>query len=73
FGVIMGYYLGKGKFSRRKERRKWILYSLLIPFFLHGTYDYILKNISNWMILMVPFMMYLWWFGLRKVKMVKHQ
>lgn len=73
FGVIMGYYLGKGKFSRGKEKRKWILYSLLIPFFLHGTYDYILKNISNWMILMVPFMVYLWWFGLRKVKMVKNQ
>ncbi len=41
FGVIMGYYLGKAKFSVH-SKRKWIVLSLLIPFLLHGIYDYIL-------------------------------
>ncbi|KWU61023.1 MULTISPECIES: glutamic-type intramembrane protease PrsW [Priestia] len=71
FGVIMGYYLGKGKFSMGNEKRKWILFSLLIPILLHGIYDYILKNINNWVIFIVPFMGYLWWLGLRKIKKVK--
>ncbi len=35
FGVIMGYYIGKGKFSGT-ARNKWIFLSLLLPFLLHG-------------------------------------
>ncbi|MFD2445879.1 glutamic-type intramembrane protease PrsW [Bacillus sp. CGMCC 1.16607] len=67
FGVIMGYYLGKGKFSL-VSNRKWIYLSLLLPFFLHGTYDFILLSLKNWVSYMVPFMIFLWWLGLRKVK-----
>jgi RsiW-degrading membrane proteinase PrsW (M82 family) len=39
FGVLMGYFLGKAKFSRRKQ----ILYSviaLMAATFFHGSYDY---------------------------------
>jgi RsiW-degrading membrane proteinase PrsW (M82 family) len=39
FGVMMGYFLGLGKFSRKKQ----IYYSisaLIIPTFFHGAYDY---------------------------------
>ncbi|HWO95715.1 MAG TPA: glutamic-type intramembrane protease PrsW [Bacillus sp. (in: firmicutes)] len=71
FGVIMGYYLGKGKFSSGNEKKKWILYSLIVPFLLHGVYDYILIKMDHWTFLMVPFMVYLWWLGLRKVKKAK--
>ncbi|MDQ0244267.1 RsiW-degrading membrane proteinase PrsW (M82 family) [Bacillus fengqiuensis] len=71
FGVIMGYYLGKGKFSSGNEKKKWILYSLTVPFLLHGVYDYILIKTDHWTFLMVPFMVYLWWLGLRKVKKAK--
>lgn len=67
FGVIMGFYLGKGKFSIEKNR-KWICLSLLIPFSLHGTYDFILLSQTNWVSYIVPFMIFLWWLGLRKVK-----
>ncbi|MEH7380815.1 glutamic-type intramembrane protease PrsW [Bacillus sp. JJ1533] len=70
FGVIMGYYLGKAKFSP-KENRKWIFISFLFPFLLHGIYDYILLSLKKWIYLMVPFMLFLWWFGLRKVKIAK--
>ncbi|EIJ83329.1 glutamic-type intramembrane protease PrsW [Bacillus methanolicus] len=67
FGVIMGYYIGKGKFSGN-PKSKWILLSLVLPFILHGIYDYILISQKDWYVLMCPFMIFLWWLGLRKVK-----
>lgn len=67
FGVIMGYYIGKGKFSAT-SKHKWIIFSLIFPFLLHGIYDYILITQENWLIMMLPFMIFLWWVGLRKVK-----
>jgi len=67
FGVIMGYYLGKGKFSS-SSNLKWLILSFLIPYLLHGTYDYILISQTNWVYIMLPFMIFLWWLGLWKVK-----
>lgn len=67
FGVIMGYYIGKVKFSAT-SRKKWLILSLFVPFFLHGTYDYILITFKYWPYLMLPFMIFLWWLGMRKVK-----
>jgi protease PrsW len=67
FGVIMGYYFGKGKFSENRKS-KWILLSLVLPFILHGIYDYILITQKDWLVFMFPFMIFLWWLGLRKVK-----
>lgn len=68
FGVIMGYYLGKGKFTKT-SKNKWILLSLFLPFLFHGIYDFILISIENWLIYILPFMIFLWWLALRKVKM----
>ncbi|CAM4062998.1 glutamic-type intramembrane protease PrsW [Mesobacillus thioparans] len=67
FGVIMGYYIGKAKFAPISPK-KWVLLSLTVPVLLHGTYDFILMTREDWMVLMFPFMIFLWWFGLRKVK-----
>jgi protease PrsW len=67
FGVIMGFYFGKSKFSLNKNNT-WIVLSLLVPFILHGTYDYILLSKTNWIQNIVPFMIFLWWLGLKKVK-----
>lgn len=67
FGVIMGFYIGKGKFTEQ-SKRKWLGLSLIIPFLLHGVYDYILLIQQKWLMMMVPFMIFLWWLGLRKVK-----
>jgi RsiW-degrading membrane proteinase PrsW (M82 family) len=67
FGVVMGFYLGKAKFAS-KSKRKWLLLSLLIPILLHGVYDYILISQTNWIYIMLPFMIFLWWLGLHKVK-----
>lgn len=70
FGVIMGYYIGKGKFTAT-SKHKWITLSLFLPFVLHGIYDYILITQKNWIIIMLPFMIFLWWLGLRKVKIAR--
>ncbi|WP_053366977.1 glutamic-type intramembrane protease PrsW [Bacillus sp. FJAT-27245] len=67
FGVIMGYYMGKSKFSDIRTS-KWIWLSLLLPIFLHGSYDYILITQEHWLYYIMPFMIFLWWLGLRKVK-----
>ncbi|AFI28837.1 glutamic-type intramembrane protease PrsW [Bacillus stercoris] len=67
-GVIMGFYLGKARFSADKARVKWLVLSLVLPSLLHGSYDFILTALSNWIYYMLPFMVFLWWFGLRKAK-----
>ncbi|MGN1385054.1 MAG: glutamic-type intramembrane protease PrsW [Bacillus sp. (in: firmicutes)] len=67
FGVIMGYYLGKGKFSSR-NKKKYLLLALFFPALLHGLYDYILLHQTLWLYLVLPFMIFLWWLGLYKVK-----
>lgn len=71
FGVIMGYYLGKGKFSESHQARIWIHLSIIVPFLLHSVYDLILLTVSDWYLLMIPFMLFLWWIALRKVKHAK--
>ncbi|MEK3886012.1 glutamic-type intramembrane protease PrsW [Bacillus sp. FSL K6-3431] len=68
FGVIMGYYLGKAKFNIGGKRKRWLFYSFLLPFLLHGFYDYILLAEGKWMYYLLPFMFFLWWLGLKKVK-----
>ena len=68
FGVIMGYYLGKAKFSSSEERHKWLFLAISVPILLHGTYNYIFLAEKNWIYFMVPFMFFLWWLGLKKVK-----
>jgi protease PrsW len=71
FGVIMGYYIGKGKFSHPTVKKRFIIFSLSIPVLLHGFYDYIIYSIERWIVFIVPFMIFLWWLGLRKVKLAR--
>lgn len=68
FGVIMGYHFGKAKVN--SSYKKWnIALALVLPFILHSSYNYILKSItSNWLTLLIPFMIVLWIIGLRRVK-----
>jgi RsiW-degrading membrane proteinase PrsW (M82 family) len=67
FGVVMGYYFGKAKFSK-SEQNKYLLLSLALPIFWHGLFDYILLMIkTNWFWFIVPLMVLLWTRGLWKV------
>jgi RsiW-degrading membrane proteinase PrsW (M82 family) len=70
FGVIMGFYLGKAKFTEGLKVIGVII-ALILPTVLHGLYDYILISQENWISIIMPFMIFLWWLGLRKVKMAK--
>ncbi len=70
FGVIMGYYIGKAKFFRKKQPYQLIVTALFIPILLHGSYDYVLTALNQyWAYILTPFMVCLWFYALRKVKL----
>jgi len=71
FGVIMGYYIGRGKFTPNRKKLNYLILALLIPVFLHSLYDFILMSLSAWLYYLIPFMFFLWWLGLRKAKKAK--
>ncbi len=69
FGVLMGYYLGKAKFSNGNKGRRYLWFSIFIPIFWHGIYDWImLTMVRNWVWFIVPLMLFLWYFGMAKVR-----
>lgn len=68
FGVMMGYYVGKAKFATASKRNIYLAISLALPLLLHGTYDYIMISFkTNWIYIIIPFMVALWVWGLRKM------
>ncbi|MMZ60657.1 Protease PrsW [compost metagenome] len=68
FGVMMGYYLGRAKFSAGWKSRKFLIYSLVLPLFWHGVYDWVLDNVTQyWLWYIVPLMAFLWYGGLGKM------
>ncbi|OXM88091.1 glutamic-type intramembrane protease PrsW [Paenibacillus rigui] len=67
FGVIMGYHLGRAKFDPQRRTRH-LIYSLALPIFWHGVFDYILLTTKTyWVWFMIPLMSYLWIRSLWKV------
>ena len=68
FGVVMGYYFGKGKFTSEGIQKNYIALALFAPIVLHIIYNSILMLEEYFMYAMLPFMLFLWWFALRKVK-----
>lgn len=68
FGVVMGYYFGQAKFAHEKAVNRYLLYAFIFPFVLHIVYNSILSIHDLWVYLIIPFMLFLWWFGLTKVK-----
>lgn len=73
FGVVMGYYVGKGKFAHERKRKLWIIISLIFPVFLHGTFDYLLLTFDNYLYYIIPFMLGLWWLVLHKVRIANEE
>ncbi|MCU6710039.1 glutamic-type intramembrane protease PrsW [Paenibacillus sp. J5C_2022] len=65
FGVLMGYYVGKAKFASGRSSKWFLAISLLLPFALHGLYDWILLIFKEgWLWFIAPFMIILWIWGL---------
>ncbi|OEF97275.1 hypothetical protein BHF71_03840 [Vulcanibacillus modesticaldus] len=70
FGIIMGYFLGLAKFKNIKQERLFLIISLILPALLHGVYNLILsQRFTEWFYLMLPFLVILWWYGLKKIKL----
>lgn len=72
FGVVMGYYYGKSKFAKNDKQTEYLLLSLFAPLLLHVVYNSILTFDGYWIYLIGPFMLFLWWLALKKVKLA-HQ
>ncbi|WP_045523167.1 glutamic-type intramembrane protease PrsW [Neobacillus niacini] len=69
FGVIMGYYISKAKFTK-DSKLPWFLCSMILPALLHGIFNYLLLNQGSWLSL-PPYMVFLWWLGMRKVQLAE--
>lgn len=68
FGVIMGYYFGRARFSNGMHTKSYLLLSFVIPWLFHGTYDLILTMVTDyWVWLIIPLMVILWYGGMGKV------
>lgn len=68
FGVVMGFHLGRAKFMPRFRAINLFL-AFLMPFILHGFYDFILMAGSEALLLaFIPFIIFMWFFGLRRIK-----
>jgi RsiW-degrading membrane proteinase PrsW (M82 family) len=69
FGVVMGYYIGRAKFAVESNKKKMLLFlAFLGPYSLHFIYNGILAIDAFSIYLIIPFMLFLWWFGLTRVK-----
>jgi RsiW-degrading membrane proteinase PrsW (M82 family) len=68
FGVIMGYSLGRAKFSQGRKAKYHLWMAMLLPLVWHGAYDFMMLTVtSDWMWVAVPFMFLLWFRGIRRV------
>lgn len=68
FGVVLGYYFGQAKFAIKEKQNKFLLLAFLAPFSLHLIYNGIFLIQELFLYLIIPFMLFLWWFGLTRVK-----
>lgn len=68
FGVIMGYYFGRAKFTDQKPEKTYLILSLLLPLLWHGLYDFILNTMTHyWLWFIIPLMVLLWYGGMGKI------
>lgn len=65
FAVSMGYYIGKYKFNNKKI---FLILALLIPGILHGIYNTLVEIEKFGLIIFIPYIIFLWIFGLIKIK-----
>lgn len=68
WGIAMGYHLGLAKFL--PQRKTYHLFmAFFIPFLMHGIYDYFAMVNTTWgFFLLIPFVIYLYFFGFRKLR-----
>ncbi|MDR5659008.1 PrsW family glutamic-type intramembrane protease [Serpentinicella sp. ANB-PHB4] len=69
FGVTMGYYLSKAKYTDDSyKKRRYFTKSLTIPVIFHGIFNFILMSqIPLLMFFFIPFVIYLWIINVRRI------
>jgi len=68
FGITMGFYFGMARFYPKK-RRDLKLLAFLIPFLMHGFYNFILMTGIDWLwIVFAGFLIFLYVLAFRRVK-----
>jgi protease PrsW len=68
FGITMGFFFAQAKFYPMK-RKKYLYCAFLIPFFLHGIYDFILiSELNILLIIFIPFIILMWIIGFKRMK-----
>lgn len=68
FGVVLGYYFGRAKFAIGSNKNRFLFIAFLAPYILHFIYNAIFAIQELFLYLIIPFMLFLWWFGLTRVK-----
>jgi RsiW-degrading membrane proteinase PrsW (M82 family) len=67
FGIVMGFYLGKAKFSQKHMFLNLVL-AFFIPFLFHGLYDFLLMaNSPAFIATFIPIFIYFWISGFKKM------
>lgn len=67
FGVMMGFYMSKAKFTNG-SKWPWMGLSFLLPSLMHVIFNYFLLSQESWLVTLIPFMIFIWWFGMKKVQ-----
>lgn len=68
FGIMMGYYFGRAKFTEGRRSKLFLALSLLLPWFWHGLYDMLLSTLTrDWIWFIVPLLLLLWFSGMGKL------
>jgi len=68
FGVIMGYYISKYKFTDCKSKKGNLILAIILPILLHGVFDFILMIQYRWSIIVfIAYIVYLWKISLDKL------
>ena len=72
FGTIMGFYLGLARFSEN-GKMKLILLAFIIPWLMHGFYDFILlSGYPLLLLLFVPFLVFMYRNGLKRMRILNN-
>lgn len=73
FGITMGFYFGMARFHPL-ETTGMIVRALLIPWLLHGIYDFILFTEIEWLwVVFLGFVIFLYFSGWKKMKHLSDQ
>lgn len=68
FAITMGYYISKYRFSGDGEKKKYLIYAIIIPILLHGVFDFILMIGYRWAIIVfIVYIIFLWKINLDKL------